>query len=360
MKRCLRCILPENYPGITFDEEGICNYCIAHKGREYRGGEVLKERIKALLQTKSDNNDSYDCVLGLSGGRDSSYLLYYLVKVLDLRVLAYFIDNGFIPEQTKLNVKNMVEIMGVKLVIEKNECLEKCVRHHVLSFIRRPSAPMVGFLCTGCRLGMRVMIPAFARKSRVPVTIDGSTPLDSGSFKTRIMALNSNGTKKEAYILGYVFQVIRNPMWILNYACLVTQIQEYYHRFYGGRNGQGDLIRIAPFFSYIRWEEKALVSTIKDELNWGETLGAKSSWRGDCDIALLKLYLYKKTLGFNDKDEGLSYLIRDGQISREEALERLEEEGNISEEVITEIVDRLGVDFSALKVALESQQRKIY
>jgi hypothetical protein len=105
MKRCTRCILPENYPGIIFNEEGICNYCITYKEREYLGGEALKEKIKASLETKSDRNDNYDCVLALSGGRDSTYLLYYLVKVLNLRVLAYFIDNGFIPEQTKQNVK---------------------------------------------------------------------------------------------------------------------------------------------------------------------------------------------------------------------------------------------------------------
>ena len=354
MKRCKRCILPENYPGITFDEEGICNYCIAHKGREYLGSEALKEKIKAFLQTKSDKNDHYDCVLALSGGRDSTYLLYYLVKVLNLRVLAYFIDNGFIPEQTKLNIKSMVDILGVNLAIEKNECLEKCIRHHLLSFIHKPSAPMVGLMCTGCRLGMDIKIPAFARNNRVPVIIIGSNPLDDRSFKQMIMALDPNRSRKKgSFILGYLLQVIRNPMWILNYTCLVTQIKEYYHHFYIKRSRKGDILRITPFYSYIRWEEKALISTIQDELNWGETPGAESTWRGDCDIALLKLYLYKKTLGFNDRDEGLSYLIRDSQVSREEALERLEKEGKISEEVIKEILDKLGLDFSILKIALE-------
>jgi hypothetical protein len=65
--------------------------------------------------------------------------------------------------------------------------------------------------------------------------------------------------------------------------------------------------------------------------------------------------LYKQTLGYNDKDEGLSYLIRDGQVSRDEALERLEREGDIPEELIQQICENLGLDFSDLKTALSQQ-----
>jgi tRNA(Ile)-lysidine synthase TilS/MesJ len=356
MKRCMQCILPENYPGIMFNEAGICNYCTAHKRAEYLGNEALKERIQAFLQTKSDRNANYDCILALSGGRDSTYLLYYLVKVLKLRVLAYFVDNGFIPDQTKLNIEHMVAILGVTLVTESNGRVEKCLRHHLLSFIHRPSAPMVGLLCTGCRLGMDINIPGFARKSGVPVIITGSNQLDAQSFKRSIMALNVKSSRKEvSFVLGYLCQVMRNPMWMRNCKCVGMQMKEYYYRFYPKRRRKGDLLTIAPFYSYIRWEEEALVATIKDELDWRETPDAKSTWRGDCYLALLKLYLYQKTLGFNDRDVGLSYLTRDGQISREEALERVEIEGNISEKVIRGILDKLGLDFAALKIALEPQ-----
>jgi predicted PP-loop superfamily ATPase len=100
MKRCANCILPHTYPGITFDESGTCNHCITYKERKYLGGDALKERIESFLKNVRGKSNSYDCVIGLSGGRDSSYLIYYLVKRLNLNVLAYSIDNGFIPEQT--------------------------------------------------------------------------------------------------------------------------------------------------------------------------------------------------------------------------------------------------------------------
>jgi len=354
MKKCFECILPENYPGITFNETGVCNYCIAYKDQEYLGDEALKAKIESFNQTQKNRNDNYDCILLLSGGRDSSYLLYYLVKVLNLRVLGYSIDNGFIPEQTKENLKNMVDLLDVKLVIEKSRYLEKCIRHHLLSFIHKPSAPMAGLVCTGCRLGMEIMVPAFSKKSRVPVVIKGSTPQDFVTFKKKIMALNPKSNREmDSFVLGGVFEVIQNPMWILNPTCLVTQIREYYHYLYKRKNKNNSLLMIYPFQSYIKWEEESVVSTIKNELDWRKTPGAESTWRGDCDVALLKLYLYQKTLGFNDRDEGLCYLIRDGQISREEALVRSKEEGQISEEVIKELFDKLGLDFSDLKIALE-------
>jgi hypothetical protein len=68
----------------------------------------------------------------------------------------------------------------------------------------------------------------------------------------------------------------------------------------------------------------------------------------------LKSYLYKKFLGFNDKDDGLSSLVRDGQITREEALERVKTEGKISEDVIKDIFDKFELDYSNLEIALNS------
>jgi tRNA(Ile)-lysidine synthase TilS/MesJ len=129
--RCIKCVLPDNYPGIAFNQEGICNYCITYKERKYHGGHILKEEIEYLLNKKRYRNKNYDCLVGVSGGRDSSYLLYYLVKKLNLRVLAYSVDNGFIPEQTKLNMENMCKILNTELIIEEHDYLKKCIKHQL-------------------------------------------------------------------------------------------------------------------------------------------------------------------------------------------------------------------------------------
>jgi hypothetical protein len=281
-------------------------------------------------------------------------LLYYLTKVWNLNVLAYSVDNGFIPEQTKLNIENLADILNVKLIIEKNDYLKKCLKHHILSWMHRPSPAMIGLLCTGCRLGMDLGIVNCARKSKIPVIIMGGTPFEGQGYKTNIIKTNPNSRKKSSFILGYLFHIIGNPKWILNCTCLFTQIREYYYHFYKkiAARSDKDLLRIAPFKFYIRWKEDEIMSTITKELKWEKNPNTESTWRGDCDVALLKLYLYKKTLGFNDKDDGLSSLIRDGQISRKEALERLKEEGEVPEKVIKEIFDKLELNYSDLKLVL--------
>lgn len=348
MKRCTKCILPENYPGITFNEEGICNHCITYKERKYLGGEVLKKKIHSFLKNKKDRNKNYDCVLGLSGGRDSSYLLYYLVKVLNLRVLAYSVDHGFIPEQTILNMKNMIDILNVKLVIEEHDHLKKCLKHTAPSWMHRPSLPMIEILCTGCRLGIIRGTINFAKKNKIPVIIGGGTPFERVEYRTGNFG-----------ILEYLYQIIRNPKWIMNPTYLITQIKEYFYYFHSRKIiKESDILRIGPFRDYIRWEEKEVFSTLKNELNWDKNPNVESTWRGDCAIALLKLYVYKKVLGFNDKVVNLSYLIRDGQISREEALERLNKEEEVPENVINEILDNLGLNHIDFKNCVAKCGRK--
>lgn len=78
MIRCSNCLLPETNPNISFDSEGICNYCHNHKKIEYLGEEKLKE----LLANYRGKGKPYDCVIGLSGGRDSSFTLLKMVKIM--------------------------------------------------------------------------------------------------------------------------------------------------------------------------------------------------------------------------------------------------------------------------------------
>jgi len=115
------------YQGISIGESGICNYCASYQTRNYRGKEALKEAILTFQPATMEKSKEYDCIIGLSGGRDSSYLLYYLTKELNLRVVAYCVDNGYMPQQTRLNIERMVEILNVKLIVEKHGNLKKCL-----------------------------------------------------------------------------------------------------------------------------------------------------------------------------------------------------------------------------------------
>jgi len=117
MTACTRCIYDDTVPGITFDEKGVCNYCKLHDEMERQyptGAEGEKHLQKLAEEIKRDGRGrQYDCVIGISGGCDSSYLLYLAKVKMGLRPIAVHFDNTW---NSKTAVEN-IEIMLKKLDI---------------------------------------------------------------------------------------------------------------------------------------------------------------------------------------------------------------------------------------------------
>jgi tRNA(Ile)-lysidine synthase TilS/MesJ len=120
MKTCSRCILPETFPGIEFDDDGVCNHC-----RSFTGIEALNEHKREYEQRfltlveKHRGQGAYDCLMAYSGGKDSTYTLQVLKKRYNLRVLALTLDNGFISEGAFRNMCSVTDSLGVDHMIFK-------------------------------------------------------------------------------------------------------------------------------------------------------------------------------------------------------------------------------------------------
>ena len=355
IERCNRCILPRNYPGVSFDEHGICDLCRNYKELQYLGPEALKTAIKSHAQDRDGINKDYDCLLGLSGGRDSTFLLHYLVKVLGLRVLAYCADNGHMPAQTVASLKTATEMLDTDLVVERHGYLETCLRHHLLAWMKRPSAALVTMICTGCRLGINKGLSCVSIAKRVPVVVTGGTPFEGGAYKTDLLRSDPSDRRRSSLLSGYARHIVRNPRWIVRPSCLAVQVADFRYHFNRRRIFEKRGALVSPFHRYLRWKEEDIVATIAQELNWQS--GTQSSWRGDCSIAILKGHMYRSILGFNDKDDHLSLLVRDHQISREEALERIQAEKSAPPEVLESVLARVNIDFSDFDKALKKRGR---
>ena len=103
IKRCVRCVMPENYPGISFNDEGVCNFCSyydtkwgywAANAEERRRSE---EKLKKIFEWAKNKHRAYDAIIGISGGKDSSYCLYLCKEVYGLNVLAFTKESCFLP-----------------------------------------------------------------------------------------------------------------------------------------------------------------------------------------------------------------------------------------------------------------------
>jgi hypothetical protein len=118
-QRCSRCISDSTCPGISFDTNGICNFCHLHDKwvAMYPNGERGESHIQSMIQKMKQDGigRKYDCVIGISGGRDSTYILHLAVTKYRLRPLAVHFNDGFDNPVGGENMVNITRKLGVEL-----------------------------------------------------------------------------------------------------------------------------------------------------------------------------------------------------------------------------------------------------
>ena len=333
MKRCAQCVLPESYPNIQFDEQGICNFCRDHKPPVYAGKDALIKQVERLKSKTS----AYEAILGLSGGRDSTFTAYYIVQELGLNVVAFTYDNGMIPATTWENIHSTVSILGIDHRVISPQTLHKTVRQVLNGISHRPSPAMVAFLCTGCYEGITESYSKIVAETDCHLVIKGGGEPEQ-SFAESLLAGEGLRSRKKL-IKGFAREFSRNPSY-LNPSLLNSFYTEYKMRYAGPKRDYKSIY----LFNYIEWDEQKILSTIQEQLKWRVPEKMSSSWRSDCKINVIRQYLYQELLGFTKNDELLSQLSRGGAITREDALARLEVENITNEELLREILTDIQFD----------------
>jgi len=119
LRRCTRCVMDTTDPLIQFDEHGVCGYCRTYDRNlelHVHSGQEGQKRLAAIVEEvkRRGAGKRYDCVIGLSGGVDSSYTAL-TVKRLGLRPLAVHLDNGWDSETAVSNIHRIVEVLQIDL-----------------------------------------------------------------------------------------------------------------------------------------------------------------------------------------------------------------------------------------------------
>lgn len=117
---CSRCVMDSTVPDIQFDDSGVCNFCNHYFEvlvQDLYSNDAGEERLNSLIKKikKKGENKQYDCLIGLSGGVDSSYVAYLIKKKYGLRALAIHLDNGWNTELSVSNVENIVKKLDIDL-----------------------------------------------------------------------------------------------------------------------------------------------------------------------------------------------------------------------------------------------------
>jgi N-acetyl sugar amidotransferase len=113
---CSRCLITDEIKEVKFNDKGECNFCELHNRLEAQYPKGITSKLNKIISKIKRHKGKYNCLLGISGGCDSSYLLYLTVKKFGLKPLVIHFDNGWNTNIAKENIKNMVNAMNVDLI----------------------------------------------------------------------------------------------------------------------------------------------------------------------------------------------------------------------------------------------------
>ena len=293
-------------PDITFDANGVCNYYHEYKAAEKDGvmkGHQGEEKIRQLVdKIKTDGKGkTYDCLIGLSGGVDSTYVAY-LVKQLGLRPLAVHLDNGWNSELAVKNVENIVTRLGIDLytlVVNWEE-----FRDIQLSYLKAS-------------------------------VVDIEVVSDHAIFATMYKLAREKGI---GYIISgtnIVTEYIMPPSWLyhkMDFANL-----KHIHKQYGTVKLKtyptfdfkkyvyySAILKLTPvsILNYVPYEKKRIKEIIKSELGWRDYGGKHYE---SIFTKFYQAYILPEKFHIDKRKAHLSTLICSGQLSKEEALKELEQ-----------------------------------
>ncbi len=160
---CRKCGLTDSYPKADINTNGVCSYCKGYEKKKdiFQSYFRSEEELKTIFQNKQENQ--YDCMLLFSGGKDSTYVLYRLVK-MGLRVLAYSFDNGFISDTAISNIKRVAQKLNVDCVIDNYKNMKQ---------IFKTGIEVEKSVCNGCFRVLRTLSTKYAYEKKIPYIVTG-------------------------------------------------------------------------------------------------------------------------------------------------------------------------------------------
>lgn len=324
LRRCTRCILPETFPFIKFDNSGVCNICRNYEKVQVKGKEQAIHDTRNIKDGLKGSNA--DCLFMLSGGRDSCYALHYIVNELGLKPIAYTFDWGMVTDIARRNAERMCGKLGVEHIIVSADIKVKRnnIRKNILAWLKKPELGMVPILMAGDKQFLYYGIK-IREINNLPISVLSACPFEKTGFKTGFAGVDEGAgfiynipLKKKTKIFWYYAK-----QYLTNVSYINSSLYDTLHAFWSAYFMKHEFFHT---FDYEYWDEEKVVSTLVNEYNWELDPEACTSWRIGDGTAALYNYIYYTMAGFTENDTFRSHQIREGVLDRETALKLVKKE----------------------------------
>ena len=321
VRMCVNCVMDTTDQKIEFDEHGVCDHCKTFYEKvlpTWRFGNHSVEQLENLTKKikKAGKNRDFDCIIGMSGGIDSSYLVYVAKEILGLRPLVFHVDAGWNSRIAVTNIENIVDKLGLDLYTEVIDWEE-----------------------------MKDLQLAFLKSGVSHI----DTPQDHSFFATMYKFANKHNVKNILTGANFSTECIRNPIEWMYYQSDTTQIRDIHNKFGERALSQFPLTSILwykvwlPYFKDIKVHTPLnLMPYVKEDAK--KLLIEKFDWQPYPQkhfesrfTKFYESYWLPERFGYDVRKVQLSSLILTEQMSRPEALRSLQKPSYNKEEIRQEI-----------------------
>ena len=330
MKRCNICVLPEIFPGITFNEEGVCQYCQKFKGQKNLEDKKAryKKKFGELVQ-KHKGKGGYDALMCYSGGKDSTYTLALLSQEYGLNFLAVTYDNGFLPDQTLRNIRNVTDKLGMDHILYRPSyaVLKKIFSSCAGEDIYPPQTLMrASTICTSCMNIVKFSALRMAVEKDIPFVVFGWSP---GQIPVASAIMKNNPE---------IIQVMQKASFDPLYALAGERIRPY---FLEEKHFDGSFhfpYNISPL-AFLDYDEDYILGEIS-KMGWERPKDIDANTT-NCILNSFANVSHRDRHGFHPYVFEMAKLVREGYLDRSVALAKVTEKEN--PDVVESVKKKLGL-----------------
>ena len=310
IERCVRCGLGVDVPGVTIDPEGVCSVC--------RQFEIVEPQTRAWFKTGADldlhladaqaaSTGDYDCLHLLSGGKDSTYALYQLVE-RGWRVHALTLDNGYISDGAKDNIRRSIADLDITHEFVTTEAMDE---------IFRDSLDRYSNVCQGCYKTIYTLAVARAEELGIPVIVTG---LSRGQFfETRLVPHQFEAGRFDPDAIDATVLEARRVYHATEDA--VTTLLPEQAVFDGDIL---DRITFVDFYRYVDVELAEMYDFLENRAPWVRPDDTGRSTNCLINVAGISVHTHEQ--GYHNYAEPYAWDVRLGHKTRDEALEELDDQ----------------------------------
>ena len=319
MKICSKCVIPESYETNKINSNNVCSVCTQIESKKKIDWNKKKKELDGLIH-KFKNPTGYDCIIPFSGGKDSVFALYYLVKNYKIKPLVVRFDHQFLRPKVLQNTERVISKLGVDFINVKTnfEIIKKTM---IESLIRR------GDFCWHCHVGIAALPIRIAIEKKISLIFYGEPSAEYASFYSYKDKEELNVEKFNKVInLGInaedMYQMIKDRFPESNLK--LEDLKPYI--FPNQRELKINNINALYLGNYIPWDVRNQVKIIKDELGWegDEVEGIPPQYdyeKIECMMQGVRDYIKFLKRGFGRTSHLVSIDIRNKRIGREEGID---------------------------------------